>query len=207
MDRQRRRGRWIIPIVVLLIGSACGSGSGAGSEVVAGPTTAPPVDEADAMTDTADSPDGAAGSGERAENPVDVALTSLDGLDLLDGGTFALGLPPGHPAVVWFWAPWCPNCRAMGPGVADLTAAHAGEITVLGVAGRGAVDEMHEFVADTGTEVITHVIDGDGSIWSEFEVYSQPAFAFVKPDGSIEVSVGRMTQDALAARFAALLAG
>ena len=38
--------------------------------------------------------------------------TTLDGTPF-DGADLA-----GRPAVFWFWAPWCPNCRAEAPQVA-----------------------------------------------------------------------------------------
>ena len=150
---------------------------------------------------------GSAGEGSTADDDaVAQVLGSLDGLELLAGGTFDPAQLGTRPTVVWFWAPWCPNCRAMAPGLAELADQYQGEMTILGVAGRGEVDEMHEFVSSTGTDGMAHVIDADGSVWAEFDVFSQPAFAFVTADGEVEVVIGRQTQDAMQRRFAQLLA-
>ncbi len=72
-----------------------------------------------------------------------------------------------------------------------------GEVVVLGVAGRGSVEEMRGFVDDTGTAGFTHLADTDGTIWREFGVVAQPAFAFVAPDGDTEVFVGALDEDDL----------
>ncbi len=68
---------------------------------------------------------------------------------------------------------------------------------MLGVAGQGRVEEMREFVADTGTERLTHVADTDGAIWRQFGVVAQPAYAYVSPDGQSEVFVGALDEDDL----------
>jgi thiol-disulfide isomerase/thioredoxin len=141
-----------------------------------------------------------------ADTSAPAVLAPLDGLARLDGPSFDLtSHPAGLPTVVWFWAPWCPNCRAMAPDLADLTAEHVGRVTVIGVAGRGKVDEMHDFVSDTGTEGIDHVVDDDGGAWQAFGVTSQPAFVFVTPDGEVSRLSGRQSREAMAERFDDLL--
>ncbi len=72
-----------------------------------------------------------------------------------------------------------------------------GRVTFLGVPGRGEVDAMREFVADTMTGQFTHVLDGDGSLWQRFRIVAQPAFAFVAADGSVETFAGSLDADAL----------
>ncbi|MEM9713787.1 MAG: redoxin, partial [Actinomycetota bacterium] len=62
------------------------------------------------------------------------------------------------------------------------------------------------FLEDTGVGNMTHVADENGSIWQEFGVTSQPAFAFIDDDGSIQVSLGRQGQESLTAIAEELLA-
>ncbi|MGH8934231.1 MAG: hypothetical protein ACRDZO_27240 [Egibacteraceae bacterium] len=65
-----------------------------------------------------------------------------------------------------------------------------GRVTFVGVPGRGEVDAMRGFVADTGTGGFTHVVDDDGSRWQRFGIIAQPAFAFIDADGSVETFRG-----------------
>jgi thiol-disulfide isomerase/thioredoxin len=170
--------RLLVAVLVVAMVAACGDG---------GASTSAPV------------------TGDGVAAPVVQVLASLDGLETVGGGEVDLVTLGAGPVVLWFWAPWCPNCRAMGPGLAALAAGHAPELTVVGVAGRGEVDDMQEFVASTGTADITHAVDADGSIWAEFGVISQPALAFVDASGAVEVVSGRQTQEAMERRIAQLL--
>lgn len=123
--------------------------------------------------------------------PLDFTAPTLSG-DRLDAGALA-----GTPVVLWFWAPWCTICRAEAPGVAAAAADLEGEVTVLGVPGRGGVEDMQRFVVETGTGTLEHVVDADGELWRRFGVVSQPSFAFVAPDGSAQVFGGALTREQL----------
>jgi thiol-disulfide isomerase/thioredoxin len=109
--------------------------------------------------------------------------------------------------VLWFWAPWCTICRVEGPDVAAVAAELQGDVTFLGVPRRGAADAMRSFVDDTGTAALQHLVDVDGTLWQRFRVVNQPSFAFVGPDGSVELFAGALGADGLRARAAALSAG
>ena len=200
-------GTALILLVGLGVLAACGDDTGSDPVIDDGPDTGsvnpPATDDEPQAEDESD--DGAGGEPD-APPPLGVVavLGSFDGLDLLDGGTFeSTTVHDGHPAVVWFWAPWCPTCRAVAPTVADLVDEHGEQLTFLGVAGRGGRDEMHEFTDSTGTGTMAHVVDGDGSVWSEFGVTTQPAFALVDPDGTVDLVI-RPPHGDLADRVAAL---
>jgi hypothetical protein len=60
------------------------------------------------------------------------------------------------------------------------------DITFVGIAGRDDEDAMRNFVSTTGVGAFPHVNDTDGTIWREYEVTYQPAFVFVRADGSSE---------------------
>ncbi len=125
----------------------------------------------------------------------------------LSGAEFAGADLVGRPTVLWFWAPWCTICRTEGPGVAKVAESLQGDVRFLGVPGLGEVDEMQQFVQDTGTGELTHLVDGDGSLWAGFGVIAQPAFAFISADGEIEVVNGSLPPDDLTEAAQALTAG
>jgi thiol-disulfide isomerase/thioredoxin len=142
--------------------------------------------------------DGAAG--ETSEALAFVART-------VDGEEFTGASLEGEPAVLWFWAPWCTVCRGEASGVVDAAERHAGDVEFLGVAGLGEVDDMRAFVSETGTGDLTHIVDEDGTIWSGFGVVSQPAFAFVHSDGTVETVSGTLTDSDLDAYVDSVVSG
>ncbi|MEV2278097.1 redoxin domain-containing protein [Nocardiopsis sp. NPDC049922] len=125
------------------------------------------------------------------ETAFEFRARTLDG-EALDGGELR-----GAPVVLWFWAPWCVVCRSEAPGVLDAADRFDGQVEFVGVAGRGQVDEMREFTAGTATDGLTHIVDEDGAIWSGFGVASQPAFAFLRPDGTYATVTGTLAEDDL----------
>ncbi len=125
----------------------------------------------------------------------------------LDGGSFDSSRLAGRPVVLWFWAPWCTICRAEGPDVAAVAAEYAGQVEVIGVAGRGDVESMRSFVADTGTGSLVHLVDQEGAVWNRFGVVSQPAFVFVDRSGATETFAGSLDAAQLRAVVDELAAG
>lgn len=119
------------------------------------------------------------------------------------GGDFDGASLAGRPAVLWFWAPWCPKCRAEAPGVAEVARDTAGTVTFVGVAAQDQVPAMQRFVDQYGVD-FTHLADTEAALWRAFGVTVQPAYAFVAADGSIEVVKSQLGRDALAERVAAL---
>lgn len=124
--------------------------------------------------------------------------------DQLGGGELTSASFAGKDTVLWFWAPWCTVCRGEADDVVAAAGALDGKVEVIGVAGRGEVPEMEDFVSDTGTGALTHVVDADGSIWSSYEVFAQPAYAFIDDSGSVEVFVGALGEAALVERMTAM---
>jgi thiol-disulfide isomerase/thioredoxin len=119
----------------------------------------------------------------------------------LGGGEFDASALEGKDTVLWFWAPWCTTCRAEAPDVVEAASEFEGSVEVIGVAGRGETDAMAEFVEQTGTGGLDHVVDDDGSIWTQFGVAAQPAFAFIDEQGEVDVFVGTLGSDGLTERM------
>lgn len=193
-----RRARWIAgagaAVLALSSCASTGDGTGTGEEAaLPAPPAAAPVDPA--------GPDAPADEGGDGAGALDFTATTLDG-ESFDAATLA-----GEPVVLWFWAPWCTVCRAEAPDVAQVAAELAGEVTLLGVAGRGEEEAMRGFVEDTGTGGMDHLVDADGSLWSRFGVVAQPAYAFIGPEGQAEVFGGALGGAQLQERAAALAEG
>ena len=74
------------------------------------------------------------------------------------------------------------------------------------MAGRSDTAAMEAFVSDLGVTGFPHVVDDDGTLWAQFDVLTQPAFAFIDNDGTITVHTGALGADALANQLEELLA-
>ncbi|MGQ0631574.1 MAG: redoxin domain-containing protein [Sporichthyaceae bacterium] len=116
-----------------------------------------------------------------------------------DGTTLA-----GQDAVVWFWAPWCTECRREAPAVAAIEAATRGTVSFVGVGGLGPVGDMTSFIEQYGVGAFPHLNDADGEIWKGFGVTRQPAHAFINDDGTVEIVRGELSQAELEAKVAEL---
>jgi thiol-disulfide isomerase/thioredoxin len=56
-------------------------------------------------------------------------------VETLDGAPVDLArLVAGRPALLEFWATWCPNCKALEPQIARLAAQYAGRLQLVTVA-------------------------------------------------------------------------
>lgn len=142
-------------------------------------------------------PDASAADGAASADQVPGSgLAPLEGgVSTLTGSAFDAASVAGEPVILWFWAPWCTICRAEAPDVAEVAAeleASGSSVALLGVPGRGEVPAMEDFVADTGTGAITHLVDADGSLWRSYGVLTQPAFALIDAGGRVETVNGAL---------------
>lgn len=136
-----------------------------------------------------------------ADDRLDFTGTTLSGAPF-NGATLQ-----GKPAVLWFWTPWCPFCNQEAPSVSKVAAANP-DVTFVGVAARSDVAAMQNFVSRYNLG-FTNLNDADGSIWARFNVPWQPAYLFVKPDGTstfVNNPTSAMSEQDLANRVAALTA-
>ncbi len=100
----------------------------------------------------------------------------------LSGGSFNGASLQGKPAVLWFWTPWCPFCNQEAPTVSQVAAANP-QVTFVGVAARSDPTQMQNFVSKYNLN-FTNLNDADGAIWAKFNVPWQPAYVFLRPDGT-----------------------
>lgn len=143
-------------------------------------------------TGSSDSADGdSQGDGEAAA-PVaggadlSFSATTLQGEDF-DGAQLA-----GKPAVLWFWAPWCPTCIAQIPAVSELAKEYDGEVNVIGVGGAAVASEIEATAKDIDGPV--HLIDEPGVVWQHFEITAQSTYVILDADGQV-VTDGQFLSD------------
>ncbi len=124
----------------------------------------------------------------------------------LDGGTFDGRSLAGKPAVLWFWAPWCPTCLGQAKQVNALAADYAGKAAVVGVAGLGTVPEMNEFVGLAKLSGFPQLADEQGAVWKRFGMTEQSTFVVLDSQGGV-VDRGRVDPAELPGRLDKLLVG
>ena len=65
------------------------------------------------------------------------------------------------------------------------------------MASRDDVDAIRGFVDQYDVQNFDHIIDEGGVIWERYGILSQPAFAFINDDGTVETRLGAMGVDGL----------
>lgn len=168
----------LIASVLFLAGCAAGPGAGSDTGEDAG-SSAETGTQADPGTQT-DAEGENAGSGAAAQ----VDATTWDfSAESLEGGTFDGASIAGTPTVIWFWAPWCPTCRAQIPTVTSLAEEYDGQVEFVGAGGLASDAEIRELAEEIPH--VTHLIDVDGEVWSKFGVTAQSTFAVIDETGEI----------------------
>lgn len=168
--------RWIIAalVVALLTLAGCGSTTASDSRATGGE----PI-----------------GTGKTAD--YDFSGTTLSGT------AFKGSSLEGAPAVLWFWAPWCPTCRAQSVNVSALAQKYQGKVAVVGVGGLDSGPAIEDLAGRIPS--VTHLVDPDGEIWRHFGVTAQSTFTVISADGEI-ISEGYL-EDAQLNALVAQLAG
>lgn len=144
--------------------------------------------------------------------PVDATSASATAEQLkftaktVDGKDFSGESLAGKPAVLWFWAPWCPSCNREAPTITKLAGESKG-VAWVGVAAQDQLPAMQAFVAKYDMGGFPHIADLDASVWQRFGVSAQPAFAFIDGSGKADVIIGSPTEDDIRARVAKLIGG
>jgi peroxiredoxin len=104
----------------------------------------------------------------------------------IDGKPFDGAALAGRPVVLWFWAAWCPRCRAKAADVAAVARDYAGKVHVVGVAGLGSGDAaMDRFAADTAITGFPNLADDKGEVWRKFGVTTQEYFVLIDKSGAV----------------------
>ncbi len=101
----------------------------------------------------------------------------------LDGTPFEGESLEGRPAVLWFWAPWCPTCRAQSPNVSALAEEYDDEVAIVGVGGLDGASA----IGDLATQIpnVNHLVDVEGDVWQHFGVTEQSTYTVIDADGEV----------------------
>lgn len=121
----------------------------------------------------------------------------------VDGQTFDGQELAGKPAVLWFWAPWCPTCHAQAPAVSSLAETYRNRVNVVGVGGLDQESAIRDYADHVGDRVIL-LTDAEGAVWRHFGVTAQSTYVVLDADGQMVVQ-GYMDDAALAERVADLV--
>ena len=118
------------------------------------------------------------------------------------GATFDGKRLAGKPVVLWFWAPWCPTCRAQAGWVSALAEKYAGKVSVVGV---GGLDESGA-IRDYGATLsgFPQLDDANGKIWTRFGVIVQSSYVVLDAAGRVQYH-GYLDNDELDRRVAQLV--
>ncbi|MFR9674700.1 redoxin domain-containing protein [Streptomyces sp. TR02-1] len=101
----------------------------------------------------------------------------------VSGARFDAARLAGKPTVLWFWAPWCPKCKAQGPATADVAEKFEGRANVVGVAGLDGQAAMKDFVASAGVDGFPNLADESGDVWRKFEITQQSTYVILDANG------------------------
>jgi thiol-disulfide isomerase/thioredoxin len=172
---------FVVAVSTAVVLASCGGGEPEPAATVAGPGTSSPTVEP-TTTAPASTPPAAV---EPVPEVLDFTAETVTGAQF-DGASLS-----GKPAVLWFWAPWCPVCKRGAEGVNAAAVELGDSVTFVGVAGlSGSVDEMRAFVEDADVQGFSHIADVDGAVYTRFEVTQQDTFAFIAADGTVETVDG-----------------
>jgi thiol-disulfide isomerase/thioredoxin len=127
-------------------------------------------------------------------------------LEDLGGGRVSLADLRGKPAVIDFWATWCPPCVFQIPVLNELQVRFGERVHVVGIAvDAGGRESVEPFAREHGIRY--RVLLGDESLAQRFGALGFPTLYVVRPDGSIDSQhVGLAEVDELDRKLALLLA-
>ncbi len=183
--------RLLAPAAVLLALVLSGCGTAGTADTAAEPASESTAASTDTPSSAAEpSPDEAEVASTQVAALYDFSAETVAG-EAFDGAALA-----GKPTVLWFWAPWCPTCRAQIEGVSTLADANAGTVNVVGVGGLDESAAIDDFADDVSSQEVVQLSDPDGGVWRHFGVTTQSSYVVVDAGGAI-VSQGYLDDDEL----------
>ncbi|WP_278236569.1 redoxin family protein [Isoptericola sp. AK164] len=174
-------------LALLLVAGCAAEETPTGAGSTADTTTASeePMDDETLMDDeTSGSDDTSADESADRADDADLPAVYDFSATTLEGGTFAGSELADAPAVLWFWAPWCPTCRAQIPTVTGLAETYGEDVAVVAVGGLDDAEAISDMAADDIAGP-THLVDDAGEVWQHFGMTQQSTFVVLDADGEI----------------------
>ena len=101
----------------------------------------------------------------------------------VDGKKFSGTSLLGKPALLWFWAPWCPICQSQIPEVKRMVKQYGGRVTVVGVGGLDRTAAIRH--ADEVLDGVVNLSDEQQTVWLDFGMADQANFVVLDRTGHI----------------------
>jgi cytochrome oxidase Cu insertion factor (SCO1/SenC/PrrC family) len=120
-----------------------------------------------------------------------------------DGRQVTLASLAGKPAVINFWASYCPPCKAEMPLLQRLVGQHSGVRLVLVDEGDSS-QAARSFLDSVGLNQAA-LLDSDLAVGHEYGAIALPTTVFVRADGTIAARhIGQLDEGVLAAQLTTL---
>ena len=200
--------KWIVPAIVLVALLALSPVLYKNLSQQVRPETAPPAATAEAVP--AVTPETAvteAPAEPESEDPLAPDFSVYNG----EGESVYFSDFAGRPAVINFWASWCPPCRSELPAFESAWETYGDRVEFLMVdltdGSRETVEIAQSFIAEEGYAFPVY-FDSDYSGASAYGIYSIPMTVFVDASGRIRGGrIGAMAEETLTAGLEELLNG
>ncbi|MFT5194623.1 MAG: thiol-disulfide isomerase/thioredoxin [Cellvibrionaceae bacterium] len=115
-------------------------------------------------------------------------------LTTLDGDQIQLTQLRGKPVIINFWATWCGPCRQETPQFQSFHERFGDEVILLGINQHEELAQINSFVSEFGMTYPV-LLDVDGSVYDDYQVFGLPTTWFVNPDGVLTgVAPGGITE-------------
>lgn len=172
-----KRSLLSVVTALVIVAAACGGG-GDSTDDPPGTTSAAPTTTAPS-TSAPGSTEPLAGPVLRGDPAPDLPFEYFD-----SGETGTLADFRGTPAVVNFWASWCPACIAEMPDFEAVSARLGDAVTFVGIDIQDVRAEALRLAEETGVNY-TLVEDPNGAIYTEIGGFAMPTTLFVNELGEI----------------------
>ena len=126
-------------------------------------------------------------------------------LTTIEGEQITLSELRGRPIIVNFWATWCGPCRQETPHFQAFYEQHQDQVVMLGINQRESLEQINQFSDEFGM-TYPILLDQQGAVYSDYQVFGLPTTWFVIPDGVlISVAPGGVSAAYLEAQLAQYL--
>ncbi len=187
----------VLSAILAMTLTACGAEASAPAAAADSTASDSPVSDASESA-TSPTPSGKS-SGESSGTSRVVPATLEFSAETVSGEAFEGASLAGRPTVLWFWAPWCPTCRAQIGGVSGLVDDYGDDVSFVGVGSLDEVSAIEDFAADVPADPadLPQLLDPDGAVWRHFGVVEQSTYVVLDAEGAV-VSEGYLGDAELA---------